>query len=523
VIVERILFKELPVRQRTRLLILSLVTLAILAAGLAVFHYIPDDTFITLRYARNVLRGEGFVFNPGERVEGYTNFLWLLIVVFAGKLGFPLVAAARTLSLVFSLGTLALVARAARRDDAPDGASPGWREAIGTFLPSAMLAASPPFLVWSVSGSEIPLFTFLLFAGFMLLRAGNRPGAALVVFGLLGLVRPEGTLFFSIAFIFLLARSHRRKTIAALGLGIAAVFYGPYLAWKWSYYHALLPNTFYAKTGPAGLMLANGTRYVSGFALSYGYLFAAGVLLLRAAGRAFDSYSLPLLFTAAAGLEVLFLGGDWMPHYRMLLPILPFVMLTVSRGVMAIAAREARAAALALALVLLAAAPGAVGYDSFTLERLTVDAFSDIGRRLRDVLPPGTAIGCGSTGAIGYYTDMPIVDILGLTERFIARHGVVVGTQPGHLKTDGEYVIEKRPDLLLLGNVQFHRGTRGRDRMRLKIQEEEIAKQPEFERNYDFVNIPLGRGFYLSCFKLKSYFLPVETEGAAPSVLDPLR
>ena len=507
----------------TRLLLLSFVTLAILAAGLAAFHYIPDDTFIMLRYARNVLRGDGFVFNPGERVEGYTNFLWLLIVVFAGKLGFPLVAGARALSLFFSLGTLVLVARAARRDGRPAGAGPGWREAIGTLLPAAMLAASPPFLVWSVSGSEIPLFTFLLLAGFVLLRDGKRPGAAFVVFGLLGLVRPEGTLFFLIAFFFLLARSPRRRTVAALGLGVAAVFYAPYLAWKWSYFHAFLPTTFYAKTGPAGLMLSNGARYVSGFALSYGYLFVGGVLLLRAAGQAWESYALPLLLTAAAGIEVLLLGGDWMPHYRLLLPILPFVMLTASRGIMAIAAREARVVTLAFALVLLAAAPGAIGYEAFTTERLTVGAFAHLGRRLRDILPPETTIGCGSTGAIGYYTDMPIVDILGLTERFIARHGVVVGTQPGHLKTDGEYVIEKRPDLLLFGNVQIHRGVRGRDRMRLKIQEEETARQPEFEMRYDFVNIPLGTGFYLSCFKLKSYFLPVETEETASSARDSLR
>jgi arabinofuranosyltransferase len=520
---ERKLDKELPVSQRTRLLILSLVTIAILAAGLAAFHYVPDDTFITLRYARNVLRGEGFVFNSGERVEGYTNFLWLLMIVFAGKLGFPLVASARTLSLLFSLGTLVLVALAARRDEAPTGASPGWRDAIGTALAPAMLAASPPFLVWSVSGSEFPLFTFLLFAGFMILRAGKRPGAALVVFGLLGLVRPEGMLFFSIAFLSLLARSPRKRTIATLALGIAAVFYAPYLVWKWSYFHAILPNTFYAKTGPIGLMLENGARYVSAFALSYGYLLVAGVLLLREAGRARESYILPVVFAAAAGIEVLLLGGDWMPHDRMLLPILPFVMLVVSRGVMAIAARRAWATIFALALVLLAAAPGAVGYDAFVTERLTVDAFAHLGRRLHDVLPPGTIIGCGSTGAIGYYTDMPLVDILGLTERFIARHGVVVGTQPGHLKTDGEYVIEKRPDLLLLGNIQIHRGMRDRGRMRLKIQEEEIAKQPGFERGYDFVNIPLGAGFYLSCFKLKSYFLPIESGEAPAAVRDSLR
>ncbi len=511
------------VRRRTRYLVFSFATLAILAAGLWAFHYMPDDTFITLRYARNVLRGEGFVFNPGERVEGYTNFLWLLVLVVAGKLGFPLVAAARTLSLSFSLGTLVLAALAARRDGGPPEERAGRREALGVFLPPAMLAASPPFLVWSLSGSEIPLFSFLLLAGFMLLRSGKRPERALAVFGLLGLVRPEGTLFFAIAFIRLLARSPRKKAVAALGLGIALVFYAPYLAWKWSYFHALMPNTFYAKTGPISLMIENGARYVAGFAFSYGYLFAAGLLLSRAAGRGTDDLALPLLFAGAAGIEVLLLGGDWMPHYRLLLPILPFVMLAASRGVMTIAARDSKASALAIALVLLAAAPGAIGRESFATERVTVGAFAHLGKRLREILPDNTTIGCGSTGAIGYFTDMRIVDILGLTERFIARHGAVVGTQPGHLKTDGAYVIEKRPDLLLLGNVQIHRGPRGRDRMRLKIQEEEIAKQPGFESDYDFVNIPLGSGFHLSCFKLKSYFLPIATEGTAPSARDSLR
>ena len=55
-----------------------------LAAGLlAFFHYIPDDAYIGFRYARNVARGDGFVFNAGERVEGYTNFLWLTLLVAA--------------------------------------------------------------------------------------------------------------------------------------------------------------------------------------------------------------------------------------------------------------------------------------------------------------------------------------------------------------------------------------------------------------------------------------------------------
>ena len=500
--------------RRTRILAFSLLTLTLFVAGILIFNYIPDDTFITLRYARNVLKGEGFVFNAGERVEGYTNYLWLLVLVAAGKLGAPLVAAARTLSLIFSLGTLVLSGLAARAN-LPAGRSPGPAEghgdrkkALEVFLPPMLLAASPPFLAWCLSGTEMPLFTFLLLAGFMLLRGGKRPTGALTVFGLLGLVRPEGTLFYALALLILCVRSSRRSEIVLLGLGIAAIFYVPYLEWKWRYFHALLPNTFYAKTGPLGLMLTNGTKYLFGFILSYGYLLVVGLFLLRATGRKRERLLVPLLFVAACWLEVLFLGGDWMPHYRLLLPTLPFVMLIVSEGVTA-GARGARAPVFALLLVFFAMVPGAVNYDTFLAERVTVRAFALLGQRLREILPPGTRIGCGSTGAIAYYTDLPIIDILGLTERYIARHGRIVGTQAGHLKTDGPYVLERKPDLLLLGNVQIHRGEREMSQMRLKIQEKEIAAQPEFSRDYDFVNIPLGGGFYLSCFKRKEFFLPL--------------
>ena len=513
-------------RGGTRILVFSCVTLIIVIAGLLIFNYVPDDTFITLRYARNVLRGDGFTFNPGEHVEGYTNFLWLLIIVFAGKIGFPLVMSARVLSLAFSLGTLVLSGLASRRDIPSSGGGgtgwrAGWLETARVFLAPMLIAASPPFAVWSLSGSEMPLFTFLLLSGFMLLRSTERPGAALVVFGLLGLVRPEGTLLYAIAFVYLFIRSRRKAAVALAGLGIVAAFYAPYLVWKWRYFHALVPNTFYAKTGPAGLMLANGARYLFGFILGYGYLAVAGVALLRSAREPHERYALPLAFAAACGLVVLVLGGDWMPHYRLLLPALPLIMLVVSRGVSAVAARNERTVAFAAMLVLLVMIPGAVNYESFTTERLTVRVFALLGRRLAEILPPGTSIGCGSTGAIGYYTGMPLLDILGLTEPYIARHGRVVGTQPGHLKADGAYVFERKPDLLLLGNIQIHRGEWDRGRMPLKIQERGIVEQSGFATTYEFVNIPLGGGFYLSCFKLKSYFLPLGTSAPRDSVSSP--
>mgnify|MGYP004280342605 CR=1 FL=1 len=43
--------------------------------------YVKDDTFISMRYARNLAMGHGLVFNYGERLEGYTNFLWVMLTV----------------------------------------------------------------------------------------------------------------------------------------------------------------------------------------------------------------------------------------------------------------------------------------------------------------------------------------------------------------------------------------------------------------------------------------------------------
>ncbi|MEO5618208.1 MAG: hypothetical protein ABIS67_10585, partial [Candidatus Eisenbacteria bacterium] len=48
-------------------------------AALTSLFWAQDDAYISFRYARNLLRGEGLVFNVGERVEGYTNFLWTVL------------------------------------------------------------------------------------------------------------------------------------------------------------------------------------------------------------------------------------------------------------------------------------------------------------------------------------------------------------------------------------------------------------------------------------------------------------
>src|SRR5205823_2531369 len=97
----------------------GLAALGILAGflwlTLACSPFVIDDAFISFRYAENLVRGYGLVFNPGERVEGYTNFLWVLIIAGAKALGGDSLLSAKVLGTLANLVTLVLVGWVALR------------------------------------------------------------------------------------------------------------------------------------------------------------------------------------------------------------------------------------------------------------------------------------------------------------------------------------------------------------------------------------------------------------------------
>ena len=68
-------------------------------------RFIQDDAFISLRYAFNLLHGDGLVWNPGQPpVEGYTNFLWTLLLTIPLSIGGDIVTHVQWFSLIFYAG-----------------------------------------------------------------------------------------------------------------------------------------------------------------------------------------------------------------------------------------------------------------------------------------------------------------------------------------------------------------------------------------------------------------------------------
>ncbi len=130
--------------------------------------WLADDSFISFRYAEQLVGGHGLVYNLGERVEGYTNLLWTLLVAAALRLGIPPEMSATALGLACWLALVGILGwRSWRRDH------------HGSFFPLAamLVLLMEDFQTWATGGLETSLFTLLVVAGLLLADPAACPAA----------------------------------------------------------------------------------------------------------------------------------------------------------------------------------------------------------------------------------------------------------------------------------------------------------------------------------------------------------
>ena len=326
-------------------------SLVLLALHAWTYRFLTDDAFISFRYARNLAQGHGLVFNPGfERVEGYTNFLWVLVLAAWSRVGIAPEVAASPLSLIATAGLWALVAWFARR---LAGAGPAWWAAL---LAPFALALTRSVAVWSTGGLETRVFELLLVAA--VLRgvvevesaAAGRPRRPVApwLFGLACLTRPDGLLPALAAAALGALWLSRRQRLDARRWAMAwlpfAALVGGHLVFRRLYYGDWLPNTYYAKVGGT-LWWSAGGAYLAAFALEYALwlwlpLAGWGAAALARRGRG----AVPLLFAGVVlphAAYVAAVGGDYF-EYRPLDLGFPFLFLLAGEGVRAIATAPGR-------------------------------------------------------------------------------------------------------------------------------------------------------------------------------------
>jgi arabinofuranosyltransferase len=460
------------------------------AMTVAVFRtaWISEDAFITLRYVANALAGHGAVFNVGERVQGYTHPLWFLVLWAGSLVGASPVYLAIGYGLALTFAVVVLVGAAIRRL----GLDPlGTAALLG--LACVILVSSASWISFQTGGLENAL-AHALVAGLLVLTipdGTSRSGLITLLMALLVLTRLDLGLLVAPLGVLVLLRVRDRRTAVRVALAVAPL--AAWLLFAWAYYGDILPNTAHAKVDiyPSRQAAAEqGRMYLKDW-LAHEPFAAGAAFVLFVTAALWTRTSWARAWAVGIALYVLFvvgIGGDFM-RGRFWLPVF---FSGVVFGTLALAARAPGWSSRRLALVTLGVAVAGLGIGPALAARdqpglvippsgivderqyypgYHLATYREVGRFVNPYLNLEVAdwlrryaqrcgpvvIHARNPGALGYLAgpDVSIIDMLGLTDRFIARlpksHLVNEKPRPGHPdKRIPVWYLAQRDDISLI-------------------------------------------------------------------------
>jgi hypothetical protein len=486
--------------------LLLMVSIGLLAE--AAYHWWPrtvDDAFITFRYAQNLVDGLGPVYNPGERVEGYSSPIWMLGSAAVIALGIDPVVASKWAGLLCA-GALSVAVYVALR---ATGAR-SW----GAGLATGAVGGSFVLQLWSTSGMETAAYAASFFVALAIASCiGKTVRGALWVSAFLAaasLTRPEGLMFWGIGFLLYLGgvRTQPRRLLAyALpGLAIASHF-----AFRFAYYGSLFPNTYYAKTGGGPRMWSQGLDRLTGFlsepaiAILMSVAFVGFVMGLSKR----ETRHAAALMGGAALIHLVYVvsvGDDGLFKYRFYVPIvgpLAFLVGLLFHAPAAVPMSRAtpldRLLAGLGALAIFIAVPLSVSqFHSEALPGLRggmlqyLEGNIKLGRHLAATRGPDTVIAVPSAGAIPFYSRLPTIDMYGLNDAHIARVRFRDGVPGRMMKWDNAYVLSQSPDVIVL-NRGYQRSGEPRRRS-LAPMDRDLVNRLRSDRRYARTSIRFDDG-----------------------------
>lgn len=444
-----------------------------------------DDAFITFRYAENLAAGNGAVFNAGEFVEGYSNPLYMFAMAGVSTLGLDLLSVSRTLGVLSSIAILVVLERSLRTAGAT-----GW----GAVLTTLLLSSCFVFHMSTVGGMETLPHAMLLFAGLVLLGvpAPTRTTtfAASGVLILAALTRPEGIAVWGLGGALVLATDRRHAAVYILPFSL----YLAHWLWRWGYYGDWLPNTYYVKVGGGSASIQAGLRELGDFVRTPAHAAWIGLAivgaLVGATVRGLRRWTLVMTVAVVSHLAyVVSVGGDSLGIKRFHVPVLgPLAFLaglvfieTLDRP------RWLARARVGLALLLLFA----VGHGVFHLASGRfpipdigyVEGNRKLGEYLAKTRDPSTLIAVSAAGAIPYYSGLPALDLYGLNDLHISRQPFAKSAAyTGHAKWDSEYVLSRKPDLVIVNRGYVKAGQYDDETLRGVLENPVSLARVEMER-----------------------------------------
>jgi arabinofuranosyltransferase len=448
--------------RRNRLLSWMILPIA-LAVGLACTwrqRSLVDDAFITFRYAEHFVAGQGAVYNPGEWVQGYTNFLWMLLLAACHALtGRP------TPEIALVLGPLVYVAlvlatAAVGRAMQEQGS---WAPIAAAWV--AVQYSTTAFATTGMEGNFAALWVVL--GAWAFVSRADPLGAWLagMAWILATLTRPDHAIFYVVGAA-VIGWRHRRdpELLAYLGAYVAPiVVWILWALWATVTYGSWVPNTFHTKVS-GDWYWSQGAAYawasLLGGQLLWPLLLSMGWVATGLRSRR-DGWLAAWMFPCLALFQIYLLriGGDFMLG-RFYLSLTPLLAIGAERFVFT----GPRSWGLAGVIVLAASARGvsvvrdyhrewnmtdeSTVYRVVAFDPVRVDHSNwDHGHQLRKVLTDRgimPVIATSGIGMLGYYSGATVLDVRGLTDETVAQSELARRGLPGHeKKASVEYMVSR--------------------------------------------------------------------------------
>ena len=458
--------------------------------------YVLDDTYISLRYAQNLAQGHGLVYNPGERVEGYSNFLWTVFLALPFVLHLPAVP---FLKVTLALATLLTAWFTVRLGIASGLTATGARDRWLAWVPGWLVLITPLVIARAADGLEtIPFAMLLAMAVTWALEerdAGPFPRLGLALAGI-ALIRPYGVMFAPPLLALAALRGAPREKLVRAAL-VCAVLVAIHLIVRRAYYGDWLPNTFYAKGGGPDQLPVGWQSFLSFLAETGGWVWLA--VLPALVWRRTRAVAAMLMVVVAMRVAFhVWAGGAWIGRHRFLVPTLPLLYVLLVGGIAGLGARGLRpGAAVAAALLLMVPAwrlYPAVEKDNVAYSRGLNAAHGALGLAVEHRAGADAVIAMDDAGLTPFLAHRRSVDMLGLNDRHI-----------GHLrgrfsdKFDVPYVLACKPDLIVL--VSTVEDPNSADQLPL-AGDRAMAIDPEFRAHYRLLRVyTMSPSYHLGVFR----------------------
>ena len=409
-----------------------------------------DDAYISYRYAQNLSLGHGLVFNPGERVEGYSNLLFVILasLLLSSGVGISQLYFAITLiNLAVAVLMLIIFYKFLQSQFGNEKAS------IGALL----LGISPLMWVWVAAGMEVPLvLLFQLFIWIATVRLEKQDshiytGVWIVATLLLCLTRADGFVLPVISLLFLALK--RKYRLFILLLAVLLIVMGTYTFWRYSYYGQFLPNTYYAKvSGPIVQRVVFALALLAYIAVNQGFLGYLAAILQSSYSQIRENLSKhrPLFadtrFDAFAsigwlGYWLYIGGGTYLERFLMIL--IPFSIFALLSLIKKAPTREGW---IMIAIFVLLPSTTLFIDRRFDYSTDKYDRRIKLGTYL-NINHHGETLAVDAAGKISLYSGLFAMDMLGLNDPYIA-HIIPQFISPGHNKFDPDYIFNRQPDLI---------------------------------------------------------------------------